>query len=147
MTEKKIENLVEEVEETEVEKEVQTREVDMTKMIVSSKFVVQNSKYGTRVTLKVKLFNGEEIDFSDKNGVYDVLNSYKKIGATNYIKSRKLVKVETLDEEGNVTKRYIAIRYIFQDENGENICLLFPSKFASNVCLENYYRKFCETNK
>lgn len=112
---------------------------DLNDMVKEIKWNVQETKYGIRYFCNVKLFNDEIIEFSDKNGVYEVLKSYSKCGEKDFVKSRKLVEEFKVDDSGSVVSTYICLRYELVDGT---IFKLFLTKFNSNLVINNYYNLF-----
>ena len=117
------------------EKEFKLRE-DLNEIVVSIKLVQKKTNYGVNNECVVKLFNGEEIIFRDKNKLYDLLRSFLITGQKGYVKSKKLVDEFKVDDEGNTTGVYTCVKY--ELTNGE-VYRLFPRDYSSNTMIKNYY--------
>lgn len=141
---------VEVKEEVKVEEKV-VRE-DLNDMVTSIKFSKIENRYGNdRFVSRVKLFNGESIDFNDKDGLHELLVSFSKSGIEKPIKSVKLVeevkksKVDTFDGEvDDAFNTYICVLYELIDDS---VFRLFPArKYVDRRIIDNYYRLYKSQN-
>ena len=117
------------------EKEFKVRE-DLNDIVTNIRIVSRKTNYGSISECIVKFFNDEEVIFSDRNKVYNLLRSFIITGQTGYLKSKKLVEELKRDEEGNIVGTYICVKY--ELTNGE-IYRLFPKDYTSNTMIKNYY--------
>lgn len=132
----------------EKEKVLKVRE-DLNEMVKSIGMKLEDGRYGRQSICVVKLFNGEVINFVDKNcALYDLLNSYVKLGGKDYIKSKKMEeriknqKVDTVDDDigDDGLSTYICVVYTLEDGTEQ---FLFPSrKFTDRKIIDNYYKLF-----
>lgn len=132
--------------ENEVKNVVKVRE-DLNDMVQKISLNQEQTRYGTRSTCTVKLFNNETIAFADNEGLYELLMSYKKSGQTGYLKSIKLVeelktgKVDVADGgDDDDTTTYICVLYELADGTKYR---LFPSRrYVARKIIDNYYNLF-----
>ena len=125
------------------EKEFKLRE-DLNDIVKNIKLVSRKTKYGSMSECIVKLFNDEEIIFSDRNKLYDLFRSFIITGQNGFVKSKKLVDEFKVDEEGNVTGVYTCVKY--ELANGE-VYRLFPKDYSSNTMIKNYYDFYVKNYK
>lgn len=125
---------------------VKVRE-DLNDMVSDISFKKIKTRYNERKVTQVTLFNGEVIEFKDSEGLYDLFMSYRNIGETDFIKSKRLVEETrstavdiTDDQVDESTGTYICV--LFELKNGK-IYRLFPSrKFTDRGIIDNYYNLF-----
>ena len=117
------------------EKEFKLRE-DLNDIVENIKLIAKKTNYGVNNECVVKLFNGEEIIFRDKNKLYDLLRSFLITGQKGFVKSKKLVDEFKLDDEGNITGVYTCVKY--ELTNGE-VYRLIPRDYSSKNMIKNYY--------
>lgn len=136
----------------EVKVEKKLRE-DLHDMVDSIKFTKIENRYGNdRFVSRVKLFNGETIDFNDKDGLHELLVSFSKSGISNPVKSVKLVeeikqsKVDAFDGEvDDDFLTYICVKYDLVDGS---VFRLFPArKYVDRRIVDNYYRLYKSQKK
>ena len=73
-----------------MEKEIKARE-DLDKIVKDIKFGVVKTRFNERKVCVVTMFNNDTIEFSDNEGLYDLIFTYKKLGL-NCVKTQKLVE-------------------------------------------------------
>lgn len=122
---------------------VKVRE-DINDMVSDIQFRRINGKYSSRDVAVVTLFSGATIEFRDTEGLYDLFLSYRDIGKTDFLKSKKLVE-EIKSITGDVTEDFVDektgtyICVLFELKNGKKY-RLFPSrKFVDRDIIDNYY--------
>lgn len=118
---------------------------DLNEMVKGLNFGIVKSSYGTRYPLRLKLDDGtpsgKVLEFRDSDDVHGALQSYVTLGEKDFIKSKALVEELSIDEEGNVSGKYICIKYELTDGN---IFRFFPSR-SQLIIIENLY-KFWKNN-
>lgn len=102
-----------------------------------------SNKYGDRDICKVTLFNNEVIEFKDKDGLYDLIASYKKCGITDAVVSCRLVEEVKTDDVGEQLSKFVCVAYTLKDGS---IYRMFVSKFASLKIIDNYWGLFVSQN-
>lgn len=117
---------------------------DLSEMVKSMGFKRVKSRYGERFPYLVKLFNDVEIEFIDDGDIRKLFQSYADTTGSDFMKSKKLVLEEKFDDEGNVEKEYICIKYVLNDGSEYR---LFPKYFNNGVVIQNYYQFFKKTIK
>lgn len=100
------------------------------------------NKFGKAYNV-VKLFNGVEIEFVDKNGVYDLFQSYLALDK-DFIKTKELVEELRTNEEGESIGTYICVKYTLKDGS---IHRLFSKNFNADKSINNYYQLYKNTQK
>ena len=65
---------------------------DLNDMVLKIKFEEVGSKNYKRMACMVTLFTGKQLEFSDKEGIYDLFVSYSDLGEKDFLKSVKLVE-------------------------------------------------------
>ena len=139
--EKEIENEVinsEIVSEPETTLDASVRE-DLNCIVKNAKFEEVKTKYGTRYPFYVTLFNDTKLEFTDSDGLCELLLSYKNCGKKDFIKFKGLVEEVKLNEEGKVEKKYICFKYVLSDDTTYR---LFARKYSYNKIIDNYYENY-----
>ncbi len=116
-------------------------------MVTKIGLKLEKGRYGDKSICSVEFFNGEKVEFTDKNKqLYDVLMAYKVCGKSNVIKSKSLVEMEksdTVDFVDNVVDNekatFIAVVYELID--GKKY-YLFPARFADLTIINLYYDSY-----
>lgn len=101
------------------------------------------SKFGDRDVCNVTLFNDEVIEFKDKDGLYDLLASYKKCGIDDAVISKRLVEEIKTNDEGEAQGKFVCVAY---ELNDGSVYRMFVSKFASLKIIDNYWGLFTSQN-
>ena len=125
-------------------KEFVVRE-DLNDMVRSINFRTINFRSGERHVVEVTLFNGKVLEFKDDKKLFEICMSFKDIGETEFIKSKKLVEELNVNEDGEVVGTYICVRYELCD--GTKVVLFATDSFSTRKILDNYYKQFKELNK
>jgi len=125
-------------------KEFVVRE-DLNDMVRSINFRTINFRSGERHVVEVTLFNGKVLEFKDDKKLFEICMSFKDIGETDFIKSKKLVEELNVNEDGEVVGTYICVRYELCD--GTKVVLFATDSFSTRKILDNYYKQFKELNK
>ena len=71
--------------------------------------------------------------------------SFKDIGETEFLKSKKLVEEMNVNEDGEILGTYICVRYELCD--GTKVVLFASDSFSTRKILDNYYKLYKETHK
>lgn len=134
------------VETSETLNENQVQIVNILDPVVKlAKFTDVKSKYGVRhpffVTLKT---NDVKIEFEDKEGFYDYLMAFKNCGEKDYVKSKHLVEEAKYNEEGEVERTFICMRYELADGS---IIRLFPKQFNAGKIIKKYFDYYMDHTK
>lgn len=129
------EEVVSEETKTNEDVKVDIRE-DLDDIVQLARFKEIKNKYGVRHPYIVTFFNGEEIEFADTDGLYDLIQSYRKCGMQGYIKFKKLVEEPKTNEDGVIDGKYICMKYIFEDGSTYRLFVKNPS---SKKIIDNYY--------
>lgn len=126
---------------------------DLNEMVKSIGLKLEKGRYNEKSVCKVRLFNDEIIDFSDRNKeLFDLLNAYRKAGKDinkDVIKSKKLVEelsstgvdVDFADETKGT---YFCV--VYELFNGRKY-RLFASRYADIDILNLYYDEFKKSMK
>ena len=119
-------------------KEVKIRE-DLNNIVKDIKFGLVKTRYNERKVCSVSVFNGDTIEFSDTEGLYDMIATHKKLGM-DCIKSKQLVEelVKNPSEEDK-NPSYVCVLITLVD--GQEF-RLFPSRRADKVRIEAYYNAY-----
>lgn len=125
-------------------KEIVVRE-DLNDMVKSINFRTITFRSGERHVVEVTLFNGKVLEFKDDKKLFEICMSFKDIGETEFIKSKKLVEELNVNEDGEVLGTYICVRYELCD--GTKVVLFATDSFSTRKILDNYYKHFKELNK
>lgn len=112
---------------------------DINCIVKTARFEEIKSKYGTRHPYFVTLFNGVKVEFNDPDNFYDLLLSMKDSGQKDYVKSKLLIEEPKLNDEGELERVYVCMRYELAD--GSTI-RLFPKSVLARRTLINYYNLF-----
>ena len=123
-------------------KAVEVRE-DLNDMVRSINFRTISSRFGDRHVVDVTLFNGKVVEFKDDKKLFEICMSFKDIGQTEFIKSKKLVEEMNVNEDGEVLGTYICVRYELCD--GTKVVLFATDSFSTRKILDNYYKLYKET--
>lgn len=123
-------------------KAVEVRE-DLNDMVRSINFRTISSRFGDRHVVDVTLFNGKVVEFKDDKKLFEICMSFKDIGETEFIKSKKLVEEMNVNEDGEVLGTYICVRYELCD--GTKVVLFATDSFSTRKILDNYYKLYKET--
>ena len=123
-------------------KAVEVRE-DLNDMVRSINFRTISSRFGDRHVVDVTLFNGKVVEFKDDKKLFEICMSFKDIGDTEFIKSKKLVEEMNVNEDGEVLGTYICVRYELCD--GTKVVLFATDSFSTRKILDNYYKLYKET--
>lgn len=118
---------------------------DLNDMVRSINFRTISSKFGDRHVVDVTLFNGKVVEFKDDKKLFEICMSFKDIGETNFIKSKKLVEEMNVNEDGEVVGTYICVRYELCDST--KVVLFATDSFSARKILDNYYKLYKETKK
>ncbi len=128
-----------------MEKEKIVVREDLNEMVKNIGFkTIKNTKFGDRHVCIVTLFNGEEIEFKDSDGLYEICNSFIKCGleVKDYIKSKVLVEELKKDENDEVVGKYVCVKYTLKTDDGYRDYRLFVAKFSSLIIIDNYYKLY-----
>ena len=128
-------------EEVKVEENLQenvTARVDLNKIVSLARFEEIKNKYGVRHPFMVTFFNGKKLEFVDKDGLYDLLASYKDCGMNvkDLIKFRGLVEEQKINEFNEVEKTYICYKFEFNDGT---VYRMFARYYSNNQIIKNYF--------
>lgn len=125
---------------------------DLNDMATSIEFKKIKTKYNERNVAVVTLFNGEVVEFKDTEGLYDLFNSFRKIGKKDFLVSKKLVEElrsssedVSSDEVDEATGTYVCV--LFELANGKKYRLFPARKFVDREIIDNYYWLFKEKQK
>ncbi len=116
---------------------------DLNEMVDYIGFKHSETKYGVRNVCNVKLFNGVIIEFADKDGIYELFQSYASLDK-DFILSRELVEEFKTNDDGENVGTYICVKYTLKDES---VVRLFARNFNSNKLIDNYYQLYKQTKK
>jgi len=125
-------------------KDIVVRE-DLNDMVRSINFRTITFRSGERHVVEVTLFNGKVLEFRDDKKLFEICMSFKDIGETDFIKSKKLVEELNVNEDGEVIGTYICVRYELCD--GTKVVLFATDSFSTRKILDNYYKQFRELKK
>ena len=128
----------------QLNKDVVVRE-DLNDMVKSINFKTISNRFGERHIVEVTLFNGKVLEFKDDKKLFEICMSFKDIGETEFIKSKRLVEELNVNEDGEVLGTYICVRYELCD--GTKVVLFATDSFSTRKILDNYYKQFKELNK
>lgn len=136
-----------------MEKEKSLVRKDLNDIVSKIEFGAVKGRYGLNYVAKVTLFNGETVEFADKDGgVYALFDSYVKCGVKDYLVSKKLVEEEyqsssdiTGDEVDEANGTYLCVEFSLKDGTKQR---LFPKrKYVDRKIIDNYYWLFKEEQK
>ncbi len=123
---------------------------DLNSIVSKFNFVTNRTRYGENILLKITFFNNEVLTISDKDGIYKLIQSYKRLNNGKILKSVKLVEeyktgdVGLLEDDENKSDTYISIVFEFND--GEKYRMFF-SRRADLKIVDNYYKEFKKISK
>lgn len=123
---------------------------DLNSIVSKFNFVTNRTRYGENILLKITFFNDEVLTISDKDGIYKLIQSYKRLNNGKILKSVKLVEeyktgdVGLLEDDENKSDTYISIVFEFND--GEKYRMFF-SRRADLKIVDNYYKEFKKISK
>jgi len=126
------------------EKEVVVRE-DLNDMVRSINFRTISNRFGERHVVDVTLYNGKVLEFKDDKKLFEICMSFKDIGETDFIKSKKLVEELNVNEDGEIMGTYICVRYELCDST--KVVLFATDSFSTRKILDNYYKHYKELKK
>jgi len=132
------------IENEKINKEIVVRE-DLNDMVKSINFKTISNRFGERHIVEVTLFNGKVLEFKDDKKLFEICMSFKDIGESNFLKSKKLVEELNINEDGEVLGTYICVRYELCD--GTKVVLFASDSFSTRKILDNYYKLYKETHK
>lgn len=120
-------------------KSVMVRE-DLHDMVKSINFRTIPFKTGERHVVDVTLYNGKVIEFRDDKDLFGICMSFKDVGETNFIKSKRLAEELIVNDDGEINGTYICVRYeLINDIKA----VLFPSdSHSTRIKIDNYYKHF-----
>ena len=118
---------------------------DLNDMVKSINFRTISSRFGDRHVVDVTLFNGKVVEFKDDKKLFEICMSFKDIGETDFVKSKKLVEELNINDDGEVLGTYICVRYELCD--GTKVVLFASDSFSTRKILDNYYKLYKETHK
>ena len=118
---------------------------DLNDMVKSINFRTISSRFGDRHVVDVTLFNGKVVEFKDDKKLFEICMSFKDIGETDFIKSKKLVEEMNVNEDGEIVGTYICVRYELCD--GTKVVLFATDSFSTRKILDNYYKLYKEEQK
>ena len=128
----------------QLNKEIVVRE-DLNDMVKSINFRTISNRFGERHIVEVTLFNGKVLEFKDDKKLFEICMSFKDIGETDFVKSKKLVEEMNINEDGEIVGTYICVRYELSD--GTKVVLFANDSFSTRKILDNYYKLYKETHK
>lgn len=126
-------------------KEIVIRE-DLNCIVKSIGFKKIKNNFGERTICNVTFFNDKVIEFKDSEHVYELFQSFRESGETDFIKSKELVEEYRKNDDGEVTGKYICVKFILNNEDN-TIIRLFTSKYNDNLIIENYYNAYKKQHK
>ena len=125
-------------------KDIVVRE-DLNDMVRSINFRTITFRSGERHVVEVTLFNGKVLEFRDDKKLFEICMSFKDIGETEFIKSKKLVEELNVNEDGEIMGTYICVRYELCDST--KVVLFATDSFSTRKILDNYYKHYKELKK
>lgn len=117
---------------------------DLDDMVESIGFSSSKTRYGLINNCNVKLFNGVVIPFRDNDKIFELFQSYVALGEKDFIKSKKLVEEQRVDDTGEVIGTYICVKYELTDDS---VIRLFSNNFNIVKSIDNYYKLFKKEQK
>ena len=90
----------------QLNKEIVVRD-DLNDMVKSINFRTISNRFGERHIVEVTLFNGKVLEFKDDKKLFEICMSFKDIGETDFVKSKKLVEEMNINEDGEIVGTYI----------------------------------------
>lgn len=124
---------------------------DLNDMVKSIEFKRIKTRYNSRDVAVVTLFNDETIEFKDSEGLYDLFMTYRKVGQTNFIKSKKMVEeyksgsVDIIEDQDEQTNTYVCV--LFELINGQKYRLFPARRFVDRKIIDLYYDLFKKQKK
>lgn len=133
------------MEELNVEKKLKVRE-DLNDIVTSIALRKMDTKYGVKTYCIAKLFNGITVQFNDKSGLYDYVETLKACGldVEKEVVSRKLVDEIKLDDEGRPQSVYACVKYVMKDGTFFILC---ADKFIDSKRINLVYNQYQESKK
>ena len=116
-------------------------------MVKKIQFEEVGTKNYPRKACVVTLFTGKKIEFTDKDGIYDLFVSYQALGDKDFIKSVRLVEEEKKVENSvdfdmdDDVKSNTFFCVLYELKNGQAYRLFASKKFAKQMII-NYYDLF-----
>ena len=118
-----------------MENKIKVRE-DLNDIVKDIKFGLLKTRYNERKVCTLTVFNGDTIEFSDTEGIYDMILTHKKLGL-ECIKSTKLVEdIQKNPTDEDKDPLFVCVLVTLVD--GKEF-RLFPSRRADRVRIDAYY--------
>lgn len=124
---------------------------DLNEMVKSIEFKRIKTRYNFRDVAVVTFFNDETIEFKDSEGLYDLFLAYRKVGQSNFIKSKKLIEeyksgsVDIIEDQDEQTNTYVCV--LFELENGQKYRLFPARRYVDRKIIDLYYDLFKKNKK
>lgn len=121
-------------------------------MVTKIGLKLEKSRYGEKSVCTVEFFNGEKVEFLDKNKqLFDVLSAYKKCGNSQPIVSKQLVEMEksdTVDVVDSVVdgEKMTFVAVVYELVDGRKY-YMFPARFADLTIIDLYYDSYLAQTK
>lgn len=117
---------------------------DLNEIVKEIGFKEEKNRFGVRRFVNVVLFNGKAIQFKDTEGKFDLFQSYKDCGQTDFIKSKELIDEIKTNEEGEPVGIYTCVKYELTDGS---IHRFFAGRFVDDKIISNYYELYKKEKK
>ncbi len=124
---------------------------DINEMVKSIEFKRIKTRYNFRDVAVVTFFNDEIIEFKDSEGLYDLFMAYRKVGQTNFIKSKKLIEeyksgsVDIIEDQDEQTNTYVCV--LFELDNGQKYRLFPARRYVDRKIIDLYYDLYKKNKK
>lgn len=124
---------------------------DINEMVKSIEFKRIKTRYNFRDVAVVTFFNDEIVEFKDTAGLYDLFMAYRKVGQTNFIKSKKLIEeyksgsVDIIEDQDEKSNTYVCV--LFELADGKKY-RLFPARhYVDRQIIDVYYDSYKKMKK
>ena len=124
---------------------------DIDEIVKSIEFKRIKTRYNFRDVAVVTFFNDEIIEFKDSEGLYDLFMAYRKVGQTNFIKSKKLIEeyksgsVDIIEDQDEQTNTYVCV--LFELDNGQKYRLFPARRYVDRKIIDLYYDLYKNNKK
>ena len=124
---------------------------DINEMVKRIEFKRIKTRYNFRDVAVVTFFNDEIIEFKDSEGLYDLFMAYRKVGQTNFIKSKKLIEeyksgsVDIIEDQDEQTNTYVCV--LFELDNGQKYRLFPARRYVDRKIIDLYYDLYKKNKK
>ncbi len=117
---------------------------DLNDIAKDIKMALVKTRYRERKLCVVTVFNGDTVEFSDNDGLYDAVMTARKLGV-DCVKNYKLVEeIQKNPTDENKDPTYICVLATLVDDKEMR---LFPANLGEKMRINAYYQAYSKTKK